>query len=131
MCLLAVESYYWRVVGLNFRCHLFKKRLAWFSISWSCLSESSIKVIRSLKSRLTIIKWLCLIPSTFALISTFSWSIKSGNLGLDNGLACRILSSMLIASVWSNFVAIVILRFYFNLYIILHSFPLIPRCHSK
>ena len=98
-------------VGLNFRCPLLKKKFVWFSISWSCLSASAIKVISSIKSRLTIIRWLYMISYPSALISTFSWSINSANLDLDIGLSCRILSSMLIASVWPNFVAIVVLRF--------------------
>ena len=118
-------------VGLNFRCHLLKKRLAWFRISWSCLSESAIKVISSIMSRRTIMRWLYMIPYPSALISTFSWSIKSANSGPDNGLPCLIQSSILIASARPNFVAIVVLRFWFNLYITLHSFPLIPRSHSK
>ena len=118
-------------VGLNFRCHLLKKRLAWFRISWSCLSESAIKVISSIMSRRTIMRWLYMIPYPSALISTFSWSIKSANSGPDNGLPCLILYSILIASVWPNFVATVVLRFWFNLYTILHSFPLIHRSRSK
>ena len=118
-------------VWLNFRCHLLKRKLVWFSISWSRLSQSGIKVIPSIKSRLTIIRGLYMIPYPSALIYTFRWSIKSANSGFDNGLACRILSSMLIVSVWPNFVATVVLRFWFNFYIILHSFPLIPQSHSK
>ena len=39
--------------------------------------------------------------------------------------------SMLIESVWPNFAAMVVLRFWFNLYIILHSFLLILRSYSK
>ena len=92
-------------VGLSFRYHLLRKRFVWFSISWSCLSESTI--ISSIKSRLIIVRWLYMIPYPSALMSTFSWSIKSANSGSDNGLTCRILSSMSAVSVWPNFVAIV------------------------
>ena len=110
-------------LGLSFRCNLLKKRFFSFSISWSCLSESAMTVISSVKSRLTSIRWLYMNPYPSAVMSTFSWSIKSANSGPDNGLPCLILSSMSIVSVWPSFVAIVVFRFWFNFYIIVHSLP--------
>ena len=98
-------------VRLNFRCHLLKKRLVGFVFFEDVFSESVIKVISPIKSRLTIIKWLYMIPYPSAQISTFSWSIKSANSGPDNGLPCRIVLSILIVPVLPNFVAIVVLRF--------------------